>query len=205
MNDLVVLVPDNEIRVVVDALLDRPKAIGIRRILWRTIKEQDRDPGCAKRGVKFLSGLKSEFRHALLIFDYEGCGVTNITSQELQAVLNKELEKSWGCRARTVILSPELEAWVWSDSPHVDNILGWENEQSTLREWLKNENWIGERKSKPERPKEAFEAALRKVGRARSARLYERLATKVSVRRCQDKSFLEFKRTLIKWFPPEPL
>lgn len=204
MNDLVVLVADNEIKLVVDALLDRPKSIGIRRILWKTIKEQDHDPGCVKRGVTFLSGLKCEFRHALLIFDYEGCGVTNMTSQELQVVLNTDLEKNWGCRARTIILNPELEAWVWSDSPHVDNILGWKNQQTSLREWLKNEDWISERKSKPKRPKEAFEAALRKVGQMRSARLYERLASKVSVERCQDESFLEFRQTLKNWFPPDP-
>ena len=113
-----------------------------------------------RRGAKNLNELRCEFQQALLIFDYEGCGVSNVISQELQAVLNRELEKSWGCRARTVILNPELEAWVWSDSPHVDNILGRKNEQAPLREWLKNQNWVCERKSKPERPKETFEAAL---------------------------------------------
>lgn len=203
MIDLVVLVADTEIKVVVDALLGRPKSIGTRRILWKTYTEQYHDPCCAKEGVKYLSGLKNEFRHALLIFDYEGCGITNITSQELQADLNKELKKDWGCRAYTVILIPELEAWVWSDSPHVDDILGWKNEPISLRDWLKNKKWISERKSKPDRPKEAFEAALRKVKKPRSPRLYERLASKVSVKRCQDKSFLEFKQILNEWFPPE--
>ena len=205
MNDLVVLVADNDIKVVVDALLDRPKAIGIRKILWETIKEKDRDPGCANRGANNLSGLRCKFQHALLIFDYEGCGVTKITSRQLQADLNQKLEQNWGCRARAIILSPELEAWVWSGSPHVSNILGWKNEHTSLRKWLEVENWITKGKLKPDRPKEAFEAVLQKVGRARSARLYEELATKVSVKKCQDESFLEFKQILKKWFPPEPL
>ena len=205
MIDLVVLVADNDIKVVVDALLGRPKAIGTREITWRTIKEQYHDPGCAREGVKNLSGLENKFRHALLIFDYEGCGITKFTSQKLQADLNQKLEQNWGCRARAIILIPELEAWVWSGSREVVNTLGWKNNQKSLSAWLEKENWTSEGKPKPDRPKEAFEAVLRKVGRARSARLYEELATKVSLKKCQDESFLEFKQILKKWFPPEPL
>lgn len=203
MIDLVVLVADNQIEVVVDALLNRSEAIGIRKISWRTIREPDSDPGCANRGVVGLSSLRSEYKHALLIFDYEGSGVTNISTQELQAILNKELEKDWGNKARAVILNPELEAWVWSDSPHVDNILGWKDEQVSLRKWLKVEKWISEGKSKPDRPKEALEAALKKVGQVRNTQLYGRLASNVSVKRCQDQSFLEFKQILKSWFPPK--
>ena len=203
MIDLVVLVADNQIKVVVDALLDRPKAIGIRKISWRTIREFDSDPGCAKRGVIGLNRLRAEYKHALLVFDYEGSGVNSISTQELQAILNKELEKNWGNKARAVILNPELEAWVWSDSPHVDKILGWKDKQTSLRKWLKEENWVSEGKSKPDRPKEAFEAALKIVGQVRNTELYGRLASNVSVKRCQDQSFLEFKQILKNWFPPE--
>ena len=111
------------------------------------------------------------------------------------------MKKYWGSRARAIVLYPELEAWVWSDSRHVDDILGWKNKKPKLREWLEDENWIDKGDSKPDRPKEAFEAALKEVGMVPSARLFKRLASKVSVKRCSDKSFLEFKKILKEWFP----
>lgn len=123
MIDLVVLVADNQIEVVVDSLLDRPEAIGIRKISWRTIREFDSDPGCAKRGVIGLSKLRSKYMHALLIFDYEGSGVTSISTPKMQAVLNKKLKKDWGNNARTVMSNLNKEGWRWSESQQVGNIL----------------------------------------------------------------------------------
>lgn len=79
--------------------------------MWNTLREQDRVPGCANMGVIGLSSLRSKNEHAKLIFDCEGSGVTSVSIQELQAILNKELEKDWRNRSRAVILNPELEAW----------------------------------------------------------------------------------------------
>ena len=72
---------------------------------------------------------------------------------------------SW---ADVVIIDPELEAWVWSDSPHVDESLGWKVTTPALRDWLRAEGLWEDGASKPRDPKEAMEAALRAVGIARS-------------------------------------
>lgn len=118
--------------------------------------------------------------------------------------LDGEFAKSpWGERARTIVLSPELEAWVWSDSPHVDDVAGWKGRRPRLRSWLMEQGWLDGKASKPARPKEAFQAALRAAGRARSSSLYQRIAERVSVQQCTDSSFLEFRNTLQHWFPHE--
>lgn len=54
--------------------------------------------------------------------------------------------------------------------------------------------------SKPERPKEAMEQALRMVRLPRSSALYRQLAQQVSLARCTDASFLKFKALLQNWF-----
>ena len=98
------------------------------------------------------------------------------------------------------MLDPELEAWVWSDSPHVDDVAGWKNRRPSLRRWLISQDYLQEGATKPG-PKEALEAALRTVRKPRSASLYRQLAEKVSLRRCNDPSFLELKTVLTAWFP----
>ena len=54
---------------------------------------------------------------------------------------------------------------------------------------------------KPVRPKEAAEAALRKVRRPRSSNIYRKLAEVVSLQLCTDPAFLKLKSILQNWFP----
>ena len=106
-----------------------------------------------------------------------------------------------GERARAIVLSPELEVWVWSNSPHVDDVAGWKNRQPSLLSWMIDQGWLEEGEVKPGRPKEAFQAALREARIPRSASLYQRIAEKVSLRGCEDRAFLKFKDLLKDWFP----
>ena len=200
--DLVVLAADSNIEQALIGLFTRPEALGIRPIDVNISVHPQRDPGCATRGVDFLSNLSELYLHGLLIFDREGSGREQKQPQEMQKELNRELKDSaWGKRARAIVLNPELEAWVWSDSPHVDDVAGWKNRRPPLRRWLISQGYLQEGATKPERPKEALQAALRTVRKPRSASLYRQLAEKVSLRRCNDPSFLELKRVLIAWFP----
>lgn len=61
--------------------------------------------------------------------------------------------------------------------------------------------WLREGQVKPDRPKEAFLAALREARKQRSPSLYRQLAEEVSLRRCQDAAFGEFKDIMRGWFP----
>ena len=201
--DLVVLTADKNWTAALRGLFSRPQAFGIRPIKVETIPHPRKDPGCLREGVAFLSNFSEQYHHGLLIFDYEGCGREKTNSpRELQDTLDEQFSRSrWGERAKTIVLAPELEAWIWSTSPQVDNVAGWKNRQPGLRQWLIEQGWLREGEVKPGRPKEAFLSALREVRTKRSSSLYQQIAERVSFERCEDPSFLELKDILRKWFP----
>ena len=200
--DLVVLTPDKNWEAALKGLFSRPSALGTRAIMAETLQHPRKDPGCVNEGVRFLSGYSEQYHYGLLIFDHEGCGREQARPHDIQTELDQEFTRSaWGDRARTVVLSPELEAWVWSNSPHVDDVTGWKNRQPSLRCWLIEQGWLQPKEIKPTRPKEAFQAALREARKQRSSSLYQQIAERVSVSRCRDASFLEFKSILRDWFP----
>ena len=204
MKDLVVLVADRDMEASVRGLLSRPHSIDIREITFDVFSHVEHDPGCAVRGVAFLSPFRLKYGHALLMFDHEGSGKSAMSVADLQDSIDREFAGSqWSGRAKTIVLAPELEAWVWSDSPHVDRVLGWQGRKPSLRDWLFEQGWVAAPTAKPQRPKAAFDAALRAVNRARSASLFRRLASEVSLRRCTDPAFTELKRILKLWFPRE--
>ena len=79
-------------------------------------------------------------------------------------------------------------------------MLGWSGRQPALRDWLVRGGFLVNTAEKPNRPKEALEAALRHVKKPRSSALYQALAEKVSLRECVDPAFLRFRAILNKWF-----
>ena len=201
MKDLVVLAADKDLQFALEGLLARPEALGIRPIEKDIFVDPEHDPGCALRGVEFLSPFAKEYRHALLIFDHEGSGREGQERKQLQDDLNRAFARFWDeQRACAIVIAPELEAWVWSTSPHVAEIAGWGNRQSRLRSWLVQQRWLGRDEIKPARPKEAFQAALRQARQPRSASLYRQLAERVSLRECEDEAFREFREVLKTWF-----
>ena len=205
MKDLVILAADKNIEQTLRGLLGRTAALRIRNVTADVFVHPERDPGCARRGAEFLNKHRflNQYRFGLLMFDHEGSGRENLSPQGLQNEINTEFDHSeWGERARTIVLVPELEAWVWNDSPHVDDVAGWKGRQPSLRRWLRENGLMIEGQSKPERPKEAFEAALRRARKPRSSSLYLQIAQRVSLAKCEDKAFLEFKKILRNWFPP---
>lgn len=198
--DLVLLVADANIEHTVKGLLSRPEAIGIRAVKFEVIKHVERDPGCLK-SADLLRLYRGRYRHALVLFDREGSGRENSSREALEQDLERRLSPDWGERARVVVLDPELEAWLWSDSPHVDAVLGWAGLTPSLRSWLVERNLLAAGAVKPRRPKEAAERALRQVRKPRSSALYGELARKVSFQRCEDPSFRRMLEILRGWFP----
>lgn len=205
LKDLVCLVADKNMEQALDSLLGRPEALGIEPPTFDLFVHPESDPGCCRHGVEFLRSFSSRYSRALLCFDFEGCGRKGQSSQALMRQLEKDLSRNgWKDRARAIVIEPELEVWVWSDSPEVDAILGWSGRFPGLRPWLEQQEWLDSGAIKPDRPKEAMEAALREVRRPRSSAIFGKLAKTVSLQRCQDRSFLKLKKTLRKWFAPSP-
>lgn len=200
--DLTVLVADSNIEHGIRGLLSRPEALQVSPVTFQLFKHPHHDPGCFREAGDFLRPLQSEFRFALVVFDREGCGSSK-TREQLEQTVERDLVGSgWHGRSAVVVIDPELEAWVWSDSPEVDKTLGWvASMQPTMRQWLGQQELLTGGATKPEHPKVAMEAVLRQTKYPRSAALYYELASRVGLARCTDASFLKLKRTLQDWFP----
>jgi hypothetical protein len=201
-SDLIALVADKSMEMALKGLLARPEALAIGHVRTDVQRHPEKDCGCRSHGATFLSPFAKQYRRALLMFDYEGCGEQNMPVVELEESLERELaHNGWLDRSAVIILDPELEIWVWSNSPHVADVLGWAGRTPPLREWLAQERLWPSGLPKPERPKETLEAALREVKEPRTSSLYEALAGKVSLEGCMDRAFLKLKSTLQGWFP----
>jgi hypothetical protein len=162
-----------------------------------------RDPGCYRNSYDLMRIKRSSFNHVIIIFDKDGCGHEN---EEISNIENKVLhdltQNGWTeDNAAVIAIDPELEVWVWSDSPEVKRCLGWENRTDNPRPWLESNGLWPEGDGKPPDPKEAYERALREVGKPKSSSIFKDLAETVSFRRCTDSSFEKLKTTLQKWFP----
>jgi len=198
MKDLVVLVADKNYAI--KGILSRPQALSIRQINFDIFVHPQHDPGCLNDAAYFLRTFLTQYHHALILFDREGCGRENLTREELEAQVEKALYHTGWQQAAVVVLDPELEIWVWSDSPQVIEILGWKNKQPDLISWLRSKGFWRHNEPKPTHAKESLEAALKQVRKPHSSILYQQLAEKVSFERCTDKAFQKLKTTLQNWF-----
>lgn len=202
--DLIVLVPGGNDLETVKGLLSRPEALGIREVAFEVVPHAKHDPGCFLQSPDFLRSYAGRYRHALVLFDREGSGREEKSREALEEDLERRLSAAgWENRAAAVVMDPELEVWIWSDSPHVDEVLGWKYRRPTLRSWLVEAGFLTEGELKPERPKEAVEKALRLARKPRSSARYRQLAERVSFHRCEDPAFQKLKEVLQGWFPVE--
>jgi len=202
--DMVVLVADNNMEHAIKGILGRHRSLGIRTVNYDVFRHPEHDPGCLLRGHLFLQSINAvnEYQHALVMLDHDGSGRERISAHELEIEIENNLRNNgWRDRAAAIVIEPELEVWAWSDSPHVDTILGWGARSPSLRTVLRQEDFYRENAVKPEKPKEAFEYALRIAGKPRSSALYRHIAEKVSLDRCVDTSFTKLRTTLQTWFP----
>ncbi|MBN2491925.1 MAG: hypothetical protein JXQ29_13845 [Planctomycetes bacterium] len=198
--DLVVLAADKSTEEAVHGLLGRPQAIGIRPIVYTIVRHPHKDPGCYHRPEGFLLPYAGDTDHALVIFDRAWEGVPEAEPQELGRHVEERLRPAWGDRARTVVIDPELEIWVWSDSPNVDKVLGWTGHEPPLRVWLEERGYWPRNALKPPNPKRAYLEALEEVRQQKSSSNFRNLAGTVGLSRCGDPSFTRLREILQEWF-----
>jgi hypothetical protein len=158
-----------------------------------------RDPGVYKLAHDFLRPFQHQASYALVIFDRDGCGSPQ-TRDQLEIEVEARLSQNgWSERSAAIAIDPELENWVWSDSRHVAEALGWEHAE--LRTWLVGSGRQPQGERKPLNPKETVEQALRQKNIPRSSAVYREIAEHVSFERCTDLAFLKLCTVLRRWFP----
>lgn len=200
--DLVVLVSCLNCRSAVEGIVAQHHKLRIRPVRPMIYVHSQHDPGCVNDPVSILRSQQNLFRHALVVCDHEGSGHETTSAMAVEAQIESQLSSAgWAGRVAAVVIEPELEAWVWSDSPHVATALGWSALTPTMYEWLESQNMLPPGRAKPERPKETAESVMQHCGKRRTSALFARLAEKVSFTRCQDRAFTKLCDTLRVWFP----
>ena len=202
--DLVVLVADADMEAALRGLLSRPEALGVRPLKYDVFRHPGRDPGCRAEAHVFLRQFRDQYDHALVVFDHHGSGREPADPTTLQEDLVRRLSADWQDRAAALVITPELEIWVWSDSPQVDQSLGWSGRMPNLRSWLVEQGLWDEGNAKPNDPKRALAEALHEVRKPRSPSIFDALARTVSVNRCRDAAFLLLRSLLRAWVPADP-
>jgi hypothetical protein len=194
--DLVVLTADADQKAALQVLLEaRAASLGIRQCKFDVLKHTQRDSGCVGSGAELLATQRTQAEHALMVLDWEGSGRESITAEKLEQELEAKLDHfGWEGRARVVVIDPETEIWLWSDSPHVATTFGWTTERGDMRAWLIDRGLLTADAIKPARPKEAMLEVLRATGVKPSAANFAAIARKVSLDRCQDRRFLRLRQ-----------
>ena len=200
--DLVVLAPCKAIEQAIAVLLvERYQSIGIRPItIAQIVVHPNRDPGVYNTGHELLQPFADDTEHALIVFDRAWDGAPSTDAAVLARAVEGRCARDWCDRVRCVCIEPEIENWVWSDSPHVPTILGWSN-HAELLQWLRERGLWPSGAAKPPDPRKAFEDATHKTRVNRSSSIFGELARKVGISHCRDPSFLHLLEILRGWFP----
>jgi len=211
VNDILFFVADKNMAAAIGGLLERDQIHSIvgcapfdfdaRRDI--KVAEGQNDPGLFVRANELLRPLRADYAHAVVIVDEEWNGSPG--AAEIEKKLRAHLDDA-GWTAETslgVVVRPEADVWLWSDSPHSATALGWTS-WDVLRPKLEAQGFLAAGTAKPKRPKEAAEWALRNsAGKKvpRSSALYRQVSSQVSVQRCEDDALLRLLIALRAWFP----
>lgn len=206
--DLLLLVPDICMEKTVQTLLEyRRESLRIRKLRFEFIRHPGRDGGVRAHAHNVLGPHHGEYNNAVVLFDYEGCGQDDAitTSGAIENSITDAIVRTGWKRdsVLVVVICPELEAWVWGDSPHIAQVLGWtgDDDAQDIKSHLIQNGFALDNRGKPNCPKSAMDYVLRQSRIPRSASIFQSIAKKVSLRRCQDTSFLKLCEFLHRKFP----
>jgi hypothetical protein len=200
MEDLILLVADKNMQFALQGGLDRPESLGIRTISFDFRQHPGRDGGARSNGAQVLALEKARFSHALLVLDHEGSGAGALDALELESLLDEQLKLTWGVRAKAIVITPEVDVWMWGSDNKLSELLKWPLHES-IRDWLQNNGFDVMENGKPQRPKESLEAVFRVCKRPRSSAAYLQIAASISLERCGDPAFHRLRNILRQWFP----
>jgi hypothetical protein len=201
MKDLVLLVADKNMDFAMRGILARPESLGIRSIEYEIKPHPGRDGGARTTGPETLSLLRSQFRHGILMLDWEGSGAATGTAIDLEAELDQRLASLWvqDDQAKAIVIDPEVDAWVWGSDNVLRELLDW-SEHKPIRAWLRGRGYVFGANQKPVRPKEALEELMVRVDQPRSSDLYQKVTVRISLHKCSDPAFHRLRDTLRSWF-----
>ncbi len=198
---LLLVVPDGNWEAVMGAILARPESLQIHRVSWKIVRHSGKDSGVRLKGAQVAATLSRQFTHALLILDHDGCGDRRPPAV-IEASIRAQLRSHWADRGDVVVVSPELELWLWRAGAQIAQELGVTRAEMRLR--LEEWGLLTEGQNKPTPPKDALERLLRWARKVRSSAIYASIASSASLRPspCETASYPRMVTLLRSWFPP---
>ena len=202
--DLFILTADSQLERTLNTLLEfRRPSLNIRDISFDIRRHQNKDPGCRTESAAYLRELQGEYSRAMVVFDFRGCGAEDVGPEDLEEALETELSGAGWSKENSavIVIYPELEVWLFGGSfQRLQQTIGWTGSVS-LQDWFVREGFLEQDYTKPTLPQVAMDALLSEARVARSSNLFEQVAMRQSLVRCQDRAFQKFRNTLQRWFP----
>jgi hypothetical protein len=163
------------------------------------VDEAGNDPGVYNRAHLLLEPYQNSYHRAVVVLDAAWEGSPNATA--IATGIEENLRGRWE-NYIVVVIDPELEVWIWQDNQHVAEAFRYRG-NPPLREWLKQSGDWPEGHTKPTDPKAAVEKVLRYTRTPRSAAVYRKVVSRISVHSCTDPAVRKLVERLRMWFPAE--
>ena len=210
MRDCVFFVADKTMRETFLGFLsreDRASQLGCGQFSFNPAEDLffatgQNDPGLFTRAAELVQVFRRTHHKVVIVLDcdWDGSpGQAAIISQ-----IEEHLMTSGWARERILVIAiePELEQWIWQDSPILDDELRHAGPDS-LRAALDARGLWPAHLPKPPSPKEIFNQIRHENRVKKSSSVFKRIAATVPVGACQDSEFHKLAAQLRSWFPAE--
>ncbi len=208
MSDCIFLVADGAMKETCEGFLSKEKyylSLKTREFTFKIITHPECDPGVYNRSHQLLAVHRKECKHAVVMLDKDWKGSPE--KEKIEEKIGKDLEANgWESESfEVIVIEPELEDWILQDHPKVEKEVHFDRTKHgcSLKDWLMREGlWPADQVKSPD-PKLAIEKALRLSSKPRSSARYRKIASGVSITKCQDPALRQLREALQRWFPPE--
>lgn len=202
--DLLAVVADRDQEVILNTLLTkRSRAMGIRDVSFKILKHPNRDSGVFREAPTLLRQSVPHYSRALVLLDQAFHHPLATSAEAIRTDLKQRISSDgWDEPPEVFVIAPETEAWVWTQSPALKELLGatW---ATTRAHGQQTGKWPADA-PKPSDPKGLFEHFIvQKKNRKPRPADFQILAERVSVERCADPVFVSLRDLLQRWFPSQ--
>jgi hypothetical protein len=166
---------------------------------------EHKDPQVFGLAHENLRPYQRSHERAIVVLDQQFPGTPSGGADEIRQIMKRNLiGTGWHeDRCEIVVIQPMLEAWLWTDSPHVEAAFGHRRPPS-LRAKMQQQRIWPDGIDKPPDLKRATATAAAWGGIVVDAALFSALfASPRSLGGCKEPGFLLLRDTLRRWFPPE--
>lgn len=160
------------------------------------------DPGLWTRADELLRPFLISHHKAVVVLDCDWDGSPG-QAAILARITRQLTDSGWDAdRVVVIAIDPELEEWIWQDSPVLERELRHTGPTSLRSSLAKRGLWPVDR-NKPPSPKQVLLQLQTENRVKKSSAVFKRIAAAVPIAACADPEFQRLKSQLRAWFPPE--